>query len=83
MSAAPQGPGVDQPEVLAIRLRQRRKITWLAWLLITAGLAILLLLERLPLPLRLLMGFVDLVAGAGLLVLRRQKYSDLRKTSPR
>ena len=83
MTAAPQGPGVDQTDVTAIRLRQRRKITWLAWLLITAGLAILLLLERLPLPLRLLMGFVDLVAGAGLLVLRRQKFSDLRKTSPR
>ena len=83
MNAAPQGPGVDQSDVTAIQLRQRRKITWLAWFLITAGLAILLLVDRLPLPLRLLMGFVDLVAGAGLLVLRRQKFSDLRKTSPR
>ncbi|MFM7752527.1 MAG: hypothetical protein ACKPB0_19130 [Opitutaceae bacterium] len=72
-----------QPDVTATRLRQRRKISWLAWSLIAAGLAILLLLDRIPLPLRLLMGFVDLVAGAGLLVLRRQKFPDLRKTSPR
>jgi hypothetical protein len=81
--ATPQGPGVDQTDVITIRLRQRRKIAWLAWFLITAGLAILLLLDRIPLPLRLLMGFVDLVAGAGLLVLRRQKFPVLRKTSPR
>ena len=72
-----------QPDVTATRLRQRRKISWLAWSLIAAGLAILLLLDRIPLPLRLLMGFVDLVAGAGLLVLRRQKFPDLRKTSLR
>lgn len=83
MTAAPQGPRVIQPDVTATRLRQRRKISWLAWSLIAAGLAILLLLDRIPLPLRLLMGFVDLVAGAGLLVLRRQKFPDLRKTSPR
>jgi hypothetical protein len=81
--AAPQGHGVQQPDITEVRLRQRRKIGLLAFLLITAGLAILLFLDRIPLPLRLLMGFVDLVAGAGLLVLRRQKFPDLRKTSPR
>lgn len=83
MIAAPQGHGVEQPDITEVRLRQRRKIGLLAFLLITAGLAILLFLDRIPLPLRLLMGFVDLVAGAGLLVLRRQKFPDLRKTSPR
>ena len=66
-----------------LRRRQRRQIGLLAWVLLAAGVAILLLLDRIPLPLRLLMGFVDLVAGAGLLVLRRQKFPDLRKTSPR
>ena len=66
-----------------LRRRQRRQIGILAWVLLAAGVAILLLLDRIPLPLRLLMGFVDLVAGAGLLVLRRQKFPDLRKTSPR
>ena len=66
-----------------LRRRQSRRIGLLAWLLLAAGVAILLFLDRIPLPLRLLMGFVDLVAGAGLLVLRRQKFPDLRKTSPR
>ena len=66
-----------------LRRRQRRQIGVLAWVLLAAGVAILLFLDRIPLPLRLLMGFVDLVAGAGLLVLRRQKFPELRKTSPR
>lgn len=83
MNPAPQGPRVNQPSASASRERPRRRIGILAWFLIAAGLAILLLLDRIPLPLRLLMGFVDLVAGAALLVLRRQKFPDLRKTSPR
>jgi hypothetical protein len=67
----------------ALRRRQRRQIGVLAWVLLIAGAAILLFLDRIPLPVRLLMGFVDLVAGAGLLVLRRQKFTEFRKTSPR
>lgn len=55
----------------------------LAWMLLAAGVTILLFLDRIPLPVRLLMGFVDLVAGAGLLVLRRQKFPEIRRTSPR
>ncbi len=66
-----------------LRRRQRRQIGILAWVLLIAGAAILLFLDRIPLPVRLLMGFVDLVAGAGLLVLRRQKFTEFRKTSPR
>jgi hypothetical protein len=66
-----------------LRRRQRRQIGLLAWVLLAVGVAILLFLDRIPLPLRLLMVFVDLVAGAGLLVLRRQKFPDFRKTSPR
>ena len=66
-----------------LRRRQRRQIGVLAWVLLIAGAAILLFLDRIPLPVRLLMGFVDLLAGAGLLVLRRQKFTEFRKTSPR
>lgn len=83
MIPAPQPPHVVQPDSPEIRLRQRRRIGLLALFLITAGITILLFLDRIPLPLRLLMGFVDLVAGAGLLVLRRQKFPVVRKTSPR
>jgi len=61
-----------------LRRRQRRQIGVLAWVLLTAGTVILLFLDRIPLPVRLLMGFVDVVAGAGLLVLRRQKFSTTR-----
>lgn len=83
MSPLPQGPCVDEGEIQATRLKQRRRIGILALFLIAAGLAFLLLLDRIPTPMRLLTAFVDLVAGAGLLVLRRQKFPDLRKTSPR
>ncbi len=82
MNAAPHGPLVEADDPGITRRRQRRQIGFLAWFLIVAGLAILML-DRVPLPARLLTGFVDLVAGAGLLVLRRQKFPDVRKTSPR
>ena len=41
-------------------------------MLIGGGVAVLLLLERMPLPLRLIIGFMDVFAGLGLLVLVRQ-----------
>jgi hypothetical protein len=74
---------MDGSALEELRRRQSRRIALLAWVLLAAGVAILLFLDRIPLPLRLLMGFVDLVAGAGLLVLRRQKFPDVRRTSPR
>jgi hypothetical protein len=58
----------------AARERLKKKMTVLGIALLVAGAAILLLLHRIPLPLRLLMGFGDLVAGATLLVLVRQKF---------
>ena len=56
-------------------LRQRRTIIALALLLIAAGLTVLFLLERMPLPLRILVGLTDVFGGLTLLVLVRQKFS--------
>lgn len=47
----------------------------LAWFLILGGVIILLALERMPLPMRILAGLVDIFAGLTLLVLVRQKFS--------
>ena len=82
MNTSPHGPGVESADLDLNRRRQRRKLGVLAWFLIASGLLILML-DRIPLPARLLTGFVDLVAGASLLVLRRQKFPDVKKTSPR
>lgn len=54
--------------------RQKRTIQILATLLIAGGLAILLFLDRAPLPLRILVGLTDVIAGAVLLVVVRQKF---------
>lgn len=56
------------------RERQKRTLVALALLLIVGGAAILLLLHRMPLPLRIIVGLTDVVAGCGLLVLVRQKF---------
>ncbi len=56
------------------RLRQKRTLLILATLLISGGLAVLFLLQRMPLPLRIVVGLTDLVAGAVLLVVVRQKF---------
>ncbi|MDO8539597.1 MAG: hypothetical protein Q7S40_04090 [Opitutaceae bacterium] len=56
----------------ARRTRQRKTITILGVALIVIGLAVLLLLQRMPLPLRLMVGLGDVLAGAVLLVLARQ-----------
>ena len=59
---------------VARRARQKRTITILATVLIIGGITVLLALERLPLPLRLLVGLGDIIAGCVLLVVRRQKF---------
>ncbi len=56
------------------RARQKRTLLTLAALLIAGGLAVLFLLTRMPLPLRILVGLTDLVAGCVLLVVVRQKF---------
>lgn len=59
----------------ALRQRQKRTLQILGTVLVAAGLAILVFLERVPLPLRLLLGATDLIAGAVLLLVVRQKFS--------
>jgi hypothetical protein len=61
-------------ETDARHARQKRTLSVLAAALIAGGLAVLLLLDRIPLPLRLLIGLGDLIAGAVLLVVVRQKF---------
>lgn len=58
------------------RTRQKRTIQILAALLIAGGLTVLFLLQKMPLPLRILAGLTDVVAGAVLLVVVRQKFPD-------
>ena len=54
--------------------RQKRIITILAAFLILGGVVVLLVLNRVPLPLRMLIGLGDVIAGCVLLVLVRQKF---------
>jgi hypothetical protein len=53
--------------------RQKRTIRLLAGLLIAGGIAVLFLLPRLPVPLRIIVGLTDVVAGLVLLLVVRQK----------
>ena len=71
------------PDPVAQRARQKNTITILAAVLIAGGLVVLLLLGRVPLPLRLLIGFGDLVAGSVLLVLLRQKFRPESSSTPK
>jgi len=57
------------------RIRQRRTVIALSLVLIAGGLVVLFLLKRIPPPLRILVGLTDLVGGAVLLVLVRQKFT--------
>ncbi|MEO6245304.1 MAG: hypothetical protein ABIQ12_07690 [Opitutaceae bacterium] len=54
--------------------RQKRTLLALAILLIIGGAVVLLVLQRMPLPLRIVVGLGDIVAGAGLLLLVHQKF---------
>jgi hypothetical protein len=65
---------MSPPNDAARRTRQKRTILALATFLILAGLAMLFVLQRVPLPTRILSGLVNIVAGAGLFVLVRQKF---------
>ena len=65
---------LDPVKAAANRARQKRTIIALACVLIAGGLVVLLVLDRMPLPLRILVGLMDVFAGLGLLVLVRQKF---------
>ena len=56
------------------RQRQRRTLLAFGFALIISGLAVGLLLKRLPLPLRTLTAVVDVFAGCFLLLVVRQKF---------
>lgn len=56
-----------------VRHRQLRLVTILGIALIIAGLVVTIFLHRVMLPMRLAMGFIDVVAGATLLVFVRQQ----------
>lgn len=56
------------------RARQKKTIAVLAFLLIAGGLVVLCALQRMPLPMRILVGLTDIFAGLTLLVLVRQKF---------
>jgi uncharacterized membrane protein HdeD (DUF308 family) len=57
------------------RAKQRRLILILAPALIAGGLVVLFFLTRMPLPLRIIVGLTDIVAGCVLLLVVRQKFS--------
>ena len=71
------------PDPVAQHARQKKTITILAAVLIAGGLVVLLFLGRVPLPLRLLIGFGDLIAGSVLLVLVRQKFRPESSSTPK
>lgn len=56
------------------RARQKALLTWLAGLLVVMGVVVLFFLERMPLPLRLLIGMGDVFAGLVLLIFVRPKF---------
>jgi hypothetical protein len=66
---------IEDPKVAARAVRQKGMIVILAALLIAGGLTVLFALERMPLPMRILVGLTDVFGGLTLLVLVRQKFS--------
>jgi hypothetical protein len=58
----------------ARRTRQKRTLQILAYALIAGGLAVLFALQRMPVPLRMLVGLTDVFAGLTLLLVVRQKF---------
>ncbi len=56
------------------RVRQKRTVIVLSIILIVGGLVVLFALQRMPLPMRILVGLGDVFAGLILLVLARQKF---------
>jgi hypothetical protein len=55
-------------------VRQKRIVTALAVLLVFAGILVLALLHRVPLPMRIMAGLGDIFIGCVLLVLVRQHH---------
>jgi hypothetical protein len=62
------------PDPAAQRARQRKTLLILGFALVAGGLVILIALQRMPAPLRILVGLTDIVAGLILLLVVRQKF---------
>ena len=68
---------VQDPEKVAReRAKLRRTVLILAPILIVGGILVLAFLQKMPLPLRIIVGLGDIFAGLTLLVLLRQKFFD-------
>ena len=67
-------PTPEPPNSPAARARLRQQMLALAFVLLAGGCVVLAFLHRIPLPLRLAIGLGDLIAGAVLLVVVRQKF---------
>jgi hypothetical protein len=64
----------DNRDARAQRVRQKKILMLLGCGLIAGGLVILIAVQRMPTPLRILVGLTDIVAGLTLLVVARQKF---------
>lgn len=64
----------EDSQALARRARQKKIVTLLGAGLILAGLIVLFALPRMPVPLRILAGLTDVIAGLVLLIVARQKF---------
>lgn len=69
-------PAPATPPSSVDRTRLKKQMLTLGFVLILGGLVVLAFLSRIPLPLRLAVGLVDLIAGAVLLLVARQKFSN-------
>lgn len=74
--SSPTPKPLNPEQVARERARLRRTVLILAPILIVAGILILAFLSKMPLPLRLVTGFGDIIVGLVLLVLLKQKYFD-------
>ena len=77
MTVEPVQPNSTDPaKVAREREKLRRTVLILAPVLIIGGIAVLLFLDRMPKPLRILVGLGDIFGGLTLLVLLKQKFFD-------
>lgn len=67
-------PAFDPNKTARERAKLRRTVLILAPTLIAGGILVLVFLQRMPMPLRVLVGVGDILVGATLLVLLKQKY---------
>ena len=67
-------PPSDPEKAAREKAKLRRTVLILAPILIVGGILVLAFLQRMPTPLRIIVGLGDIFAGLTLLVLLRQKF---------